>query len=293
MIAAAVNVLVNSLVLAAIYALVGLGWVLIFRATKILNFATGNLMLLSGYVFFFFNNSTLHLPLIPAVAATLIVMMAVGSLTHLAVMRPLAGQPLFAPVIVTLGLAIVMSSLMSIIWGPANRSLAPVGTPALNVVLPGTPLTGYGAAAIVAAVVVIVAVDLFLSRARTGLQMRAVAESALLAAQGAMRIDLLYALAWGMAAVALGVVGITYSFAALLSPFSTALGMRGLTPAIMGGLDSVRGVVLGAIVVALVENLAVLRLGGDAADPIVFAMLLVMLLVRPTGFFGQKEVRRL
>lgn len=287
----ATTVLLESVVLAAVYLQISLGWIIIYRATRVLNFATGQFLLFAALLY-----ATLSVTLgVPAILAVALVagataMLAMGSYEVL--MRPLAGRPVFAQIIVTVGLSIVLSTLMAMVWGSDQRALSsPVGGEVHR--LPGGAVFTDLDLVIIAVSVALFAVLLvFLQRSRPGRQMRATAESPLLASQSGMNINLIFRLGWGVAGVAMAVGGVGYAYLTLVSANIVELGLRGLAPALIGGLDDVRGAVIGAVVIAAAENLAATYLGGDVRNVVPFVVILLVLAIRPYGLFGSPEVRR-
>lgn len=285
------DVIVSSLVLAGTYALVALGWVFIFRATGILNFATGQFLVLGCY-FFFWTSVQLSLPFWLALPIALVLIAALGALVYLATLKPLAGQPLFSPIMVTLGLSIVMTSAMTIIWGAQSRVLEP---PIENKTyrLPGDAvITTFGLATVVTALVVYALVMAFLRLSKRGIQMRATAENPLLASQRGINVDVIFVIAFGVAVAAAALAGLSFSYSNVLAPTAVALGLRGLAPALIGGMDSIGGALIGSVIVAFIETAAVTQFGGDIKDMAAFLVLFVALAIRPHGLFGTPEIRR-
>jgi branched-chain amino acid transport system permease protein len=282
---------VSSLVLAAMYALVALGWVFIFRATGILNFATGQFVVLGCYLFFW-TSIQLGMPFWLALPIALLLVAALGALVYLGTLRPLAGQPLFSPIMVTLGLSIVMTSAMTIIWGAQSRLIEP---PIDNHTyhLPGDAvITTIGVLTIITTLVVYGAVMAFMRLSKRGVQMRATAENPVLASQRGINVDMIFVIAFAVAVAAATLAGISFSYSNVLAPSIAALGLRGLAPALVGGMDSIGGALIGSVVVAFIETAAVTQWGGDIKDMAAFLVLLVALAVRPHGLFGTPEIRR-
>lgn len=283
------DALLASVGTSAGYALVGLAWVIIYRTTGLLNFATGSLLVLAA---FGFSTLAASLPIGLAALAVLLLSAGGGVAIYSAALRPLAGQPTFSAVVLTLGLSIVISSVVSIVWGRDNRVLPP---PFVNETyhVGESLITKYQIAAVLACVVLFSVTLLFLKFSRFGLQMRACAESPLLASQSGVRIGAVFALAWAIAMVAICIGGISTSYTTgILTTAHAALGLRAVAPALIGGLDSVGGVLFGAVIAALVENLAVVYIGAEVQSVALFLVLLVVLLIRPYGLFGTPEVRR-
>lgn len=284
------DVLAGSVVLAGIYLLVALSWVIVFRASKLWNFATGQFLVLAGF---------LAATLIAAgmnywitMVVVVILMAAMGVLTYRFLLRPLAGEEMYAPFIVTLGIGIVIQGLIPMIWGPNNLPL-PAPFPNTRLDLPfGIALTVNDLIVPAVAVVVYLGLIIFLRKTRVGGQMRAANESTLLASQSGMNVFLLFGLAFAIAFAALALAGIVNGQRSLVAMSAIPLGLKGLVPAMLGGLNSVPGAAVGALIVAVVESMVVLFLGADWSNLVVFLILLIVLAVKPHGLFGKAEAQR-
>jgi branched-chain amino acid transport system permease protein len=285
------DVMVSSLVLAGTYTLLGLSWVIIFRATRVLNLAVGQFMALGAYLAFTFMVS-FKLPFIVAVLLAVLSMMLFAGMTFHLFVRPLHGQPHFVVVVLTIGWSFVIASAIAIIWGPDLHVLPPP-VPNQVYILPfGARLTTYGLAIVVTAVVCATALVLFFRFSRLGIRMRAASELPTLASQSGVNITILFFIAWALAGVTSTLVGIGFGYTNVVAPSVAQVGLRGLTPALIGGFESLPGTILGAIILAFIETIGVRLLGGDAEDAVVGIVLFIFLMVRPTGVFGQAEVRR-
>lgn len=284
------TVLLESVVLASIYLQIALAWIVIFRATRVLNFATGQFLLLPALVFSTATLAGLHPAL--AVLISLVVTVGVAMASYDLMLKPLAGRPIFTQIIVTVGLAIVMTSAMRLIWGNQPRSL-PQAIPKDPHYLPGGAiLTTLDLTILGLSLATFVLLLLFLQRSKLGRQMRAAAEAPLLASQTGLNITSLNRLSWAMTGVATVLAGVAFAHLTLVSQSIVELGLRGIAPALVGGLDSVRGAIVGALVIAAIENLAAVYFGGDVRNVVPFAVIMIVLLIRPYGLFGTPEVRR-
>lgn len=285
------DIFVSAMVLSGTYVLLGLSWVIIFRATGVLNLAVGQFMAIGAYLMFTFLvlfHFTFLLGLLLAVCS---VALFAGLTFHLFVRR-LHGQPHFVVVVLTIGWSIVIAGAISIIWGP-DLHVLPQPFPNRVYLLPfGARLSTYGAATVVAATILGAALILFFRYSKLGVQMRAASELPVLASQSGVNITLLFFLAWALSGVTTTFAGITYGYTNVVSPSVAQIGLRGLTPALIGGFESLPGTIIGAILLAFVEVIGVRILGGDAEDAVVAAVLFVFLMIRPTGVFGQAQVRR-
>jgi branched-chain amino acid transport system permease protein len=284
------DVLTGAIVLAGIYLLIALSWVIIFRASKLWNFATGQFLVLAGFICATLIGAGVNYW--AAMLVVLVVMAAMGVMMYFFLLRPLAGQEMYAPFIVTLGVGIVIQGLIPIIWGPNNLPL-PAPFPSSTLDLPwGISLTTNDLIVPVVAVVVYVGLLAFLRWTKAGGQMRAANESTLLASQSGMNVWLLFGIAFAIAFGALALAGIASGQRSLVALSAIPLGLKGLVPAMLGGLNSVGGAAVGAVIVAVVESLVVLYLGADWSNLVVFAILLLVLAVRPHGIFGKAEAVR-
>lgn len=285
------SIIASSLVLASIYLEVSLGWIVIYRATKVLNFATGQLLLLGALIYATLT-STFHVPALFALLIAALMNALVASLSFELLMRPLAGRPAFSQIIVTVGLGIMLTSVMNIIWGNQPRALNPAVSDRVFHLPGGAILTNLDLVIIGLSLGLFLGLLLFLQRSRTGRQMRAAAELPLLASQSGVNINTVFRLAWAISGVALALAGIGFSYLTLVSPNVALLGLAGIAPALIGGLDDVRGAIVGSVVLALVENFAATYIGGDVRAVAPYLVILLVLAVRPYGLFGVQEVRR-
>ncbi len=285
------DMVVSALVLAGAYILLGLSWVVIFRATRVLNLAVGQFMAIGAYMAFTFL-VVFKMPFLLAILLALVSVALFAGLTFHLFVRPLHGQPHFVVVVLTIGWSIVIGGAISIIWGP-DLHVLPQPIPDKVYLLPfGARLSTYGAATVIVAVVTATALVLFFRFSKLGIRMRAAAELPVLASQSGVNITVLFFIAWALAGICTTFAGISFGYTNVVSPAVAQIGLRGLTPALIGGFESLPGTILGAIILAFVEVVGVRLLGGEAEDAVVAAVLLAFLMVRPTGVFGAAEVRR-
>jgi branched-chain amino acid transport system permease protein len=293
------NAIVSGLILAGLYTVAGLAWVLLFRAAKILNFGTGQFIVLGAY-FYFLLTSNARLPFWAGLIGATVCMAAVGFVVQWGLLRRLLGTPAhavghapFAPVILTFGIAAVVQHAVTIFFGPEPRSLqSPL--PGSVISLPGhAVVTADGLLIWFIAIVLLVAATLVIRYSKWGIQMRAAAEQPLLASQSGINVGNVFIGAWIVASGICALAGVSYSYSTVLSPDLVNIGVRSLSPVIVGGMDSVAGLVPGAIIVALAENLLVLVFGEGVRDAAVMLVILAVLAIRPNGLLGTGDIRRL
>src|SRR5438034_172720 len=246
--------LATTLVVASLYALLGAGYVLVYRASRVLNLAQGDLLTLGGYFLFataatFPGAPVLALPLAAALSAL------TGVLVYVALMRPMAGHPVFAAVLVTVTLGILLRAAIVLVF--TDRTRHPLQN--LGLSNPPRPLAGgavvstFDLVMVGAAVAFFAALFVFLKVSPLGIRMRAAGERALLASQRGINFHGVFALSWALSAFAGGLAGMIYSSNVRLEPSLGILGLRAFAVALVGGLDSLGGVVPAALLVAAVE----------------------------------------
>ena len=284
------NLLVVILIQASFYALLGIGYVLIYRATRILNLAHGDLMVFGAYLFFqalVTSGGSLTF----AITAAALGAALLGAMVYLGLMRPLASYPVAVGVLATIALGLVLRTIITVIWSAQTRYPAElVGQTGRPIALfAGVSVSGIDTLIIAAAIIAIIGFPLLLRLSTVGIEMRGVAENAVLAAQRGINIHRINALSWAAATVMAAVAGIFFSIKVRLGPDIWYVGLAGFAPALIGGMDSLKGVVIGAIIVAAAEVLSALYIAPQVAVAAPFLVLLVALWIRPWGIFGSRE----
>lgn len=284
----------NTIVLGSLYALMGIGFVTLFRSTGVVNFAQGSLMVVGAYALYSLTSS-LHLPFFAAFVIAVLLVAAVGALVYAAFLFRLTGADLFVTVIATLGLSIVVQTATSMIWGPNERPLPVFFRSGTFLSVFGIEFTRVDAVAVIASVALIVGFELILQRTALGVQTRAVADSTHLAALMKIRVHGVSAMAWAISSLCAAIAGIAIALqVGAVDPVSVSqVGLLVFPVVIVGGVDSLRGALVGGVLIAAIQNVVLQYLGGNWVDPMAYAALLVMLLVRPTGLFGSRAVIRI
>ena len=284
------SLLVVILIQASFYALLGLGYVLIYRATRVLNLAHGDLMVFGAYLFFqalVWTGGNVSIALSAGLAGSALL----GIVVYHGVLRPLAGYPVAVGVLATIALGIVLRSIITLIWSGQTRYpseyIGQLGRPIE--IVSGLSVSLIDALIILVAIAALSGLPLLLQRASIGVDMRAVAENALLASQRRINIHRINAMSWALATVMAGVAGIFFSLKVRLGPDIWYVGLAGFAPALIGGMDSLRGVAIGAVIVAAAEVLAARFIAPQIALAAPFLVLLVALWIRPWGLYGSRE----
>jgi branched-chain amino acid transport system permease protein len=290
--------LVRGLGVGSTYALLGVGFVIIYRATDVINFAQPALMILGAFAASYLATQA-GLPFVLAVVLAMAVLAALGMLTERLALRPMVGRPSFSAATVTVGLFIVLLILAFRLIG---TQVITVGDPwgLSTVSLLGFEVFTVDLAKMAIALLTIAAVGLFLTRSRVGLAMRATAldqETAL--AQG-VQVGRMFGLSWGISAALAALAGVLVSTGATGVDATIALvALKALPVIILGGLDSIRGAVVGGLIIGVAESLTKTYqpvyapwLGANFDLIVPYLIMIVVLMVRPYGLYGTKEVQR-
>ncbi len=284
------QLIVNIVVLASIYALIACGYVLIYRVSRVLNLAHGELMMLGAYLLVMTASMFSGNPF-AAIAAAVVLSLIVGVLVYVLLMRRMAGEMVLAAVLTTVALGILLRGLMILIWSAQQQypgEALGLSNPAL--VLPGGGRISTFAAAIVAAnAVAYAALFLFLQFGRWGVRMRAAGQNPLFAAQRGINLHAIYALAWGLSTLTGSIAGMLIALNSGLTSSMATIGLKAFPVALVGGLDSLLGALFGAGIVAAAEILSIQYIDPLLSDVVPFLVLVVALVVRPWGLFGTRE----
>jgi branched-chain amino acid transport system permease protein len=275
------------LALGSLYALLGAGIVVVYRTSRVLNFAQGELAIVGGY------GITTALAVaggsvVLGLGLTLVVAAIVGAAIYFVLMRPILGEAPYVGVLVTIGLAIFLRSLMVFIW-EGRVEIVDLGETGSWNLISDVEVPRSNARTFIGCTATFIIIYLIYQRSRLGVQMRAVAENVTLAAQRGINVDVAICTAWAVAVVAAAVGGALYGSQALLSVPAAVVGVKAITAALIGGLDSLKGAYIGGLVVAGIEFLTTTEVNARYADIAPILILLLVLTLRPWGLFGTAE----
>lgn len=280
---------VNIAVLASIYALICCGYVLIYRVSRVLSLAHGELMMLGAYGLYATASLFKGHPLL-ALAAAAALALLVGVAVYLALMWRMTGESVLAAVLATIALGILLRGAMILVFGTQTQyPLRDLGWSNASLPVFGARISGVGLALVLATAAVYTGLFAFLRWTRWGIRMRAAGQHPLLAAQRGIGLHGVYALAWGLATFTGGMAGMLIACDAGLEGTLVIIGLKAFPAALVGGLDSLVGALVGALVVAGAEVLLIHHVDPLLSEVVPFAVLLAMLAVRPWGLFGTRE----
>ena len=285
---------VTGLAWGSVYACIALGFVLIFKATDIFNFAQPELMMLGAYMAFTLI-IYLKLPFLVAFFVVLILMGLIAAIMEMMVVRPMVGEPVLAVIMVTLGLANVLRGLTGLIWGYEELQFP---TP-----FPDEPILIFGAAVnqaeiytIIATGILLIVFFLFFKYSDSGISMRATAEDTSTAFLMGINVKRVFTASWVIASVVATIAGIFLASFTFLEPIMGFTGLKALPAIILGGMDSIHGSIIGGLIIGVAENLAGFYLedylGSGINDVAAYVIVLIVIMIRPYGLFGTKEIER-
>lgn len=280
---------VNIAVLASIYALISCGYVLIYRTSRVLNLAHGELMMLGAYGLFTTASLFGRHPLV-AIAMSAVLAMVVGVLVYVVLMRRMTGESVLAAVLTTIALGILLRGAMVLVFGAQEQHPLPLlGFENASIAIGDARISAVSLMLVLATAAVYLGLWAFLRYTVWGIRMRAAGQNPLLAAQRGIGLHAIYALAWGLATLTAGLAGMLIACDAALDQTMVMIGLKAFPAALVGGLDSLLGALVGALVVAAAEVLLIYYVDPLLSDVVPFAVLLAMLVFRPWGLFGTRE----
>jgi len=292
------EVLIGGLLSGVMYSLVALGFVLIYKASGVFNFAQGAMVFFAALTYV----GLLELGLSPwlALPATLVVMVIVGLVTERVVLRPLVNQPQISLFMATIGLTFFIEGLAQWMWGANVRGLElglqdePIAWLTENT---GMSVSKFDLAAAGVAAILVTALALFFSRTRIGRALRAVADDHQAAMAIGIPLQQIWAIVWSVAGAVALVAGLLWGARNGVQYALTFVALKALPVLILGGFDSIPGAIVGGLIIGATEKLAEVYIGpyfgGGIEGWFPYVLALVFLLFRPEGLFGEKIIRRI
>jgi len=280
---------VNIVVLASIYALIACGYVMIYRVSRVLNLAHGELMMLGAYLLLataslFSGHAAM------ALGAAVALSLVVGLLVYVFLMRKMTGEMVLAAILTTVALGILIRGLVVLLWSAQQQYPAQaLGVPNPSLVIGNARISLWSAVLVITNAAVYGGLFVFLRFGRWGIRMRAAGQNPLLAAQRGIKLHSVYALAWSLSTLTGALAGILMALDSGLTTSLPVIGLKAFPAALVGGLESLAGALVGALIVAAAEVLLIYYVDPLLSDVVPFLVLIAMLIVRPWGLFGTRE----
>ncbi|RJG40863.1 branched-chain amino acid ABC transporter permease [Mesorhizobium sp. DCY119] len=274
-----------------IYALIALGIIVIFKSSKTFNFAMGEMMMLSAY-FFYAATVTYSLGLVAGFCIALLGSIAIALLIERVAIRPMLGRPFIAVVMVTFGIGSIIRGVVGMVWGPNDLQI-PAILSRSPIMLGDIFIPGKTARAFAIAVVIVVGLIAYLRYSRAGVALRAAAADAITAYSMGIDVRRIIAFTWIIAAITGCISGVLMANVNTLTPHLGMVALNVLAVVILGGMNSIGGVLIAGFIIGWLEAVTGLMLGTEYREITPYILALMVLLVRPTGLFGTKEIERI
>lgn len=274
----------------AILALAALGFVLIYKSSDVINFAQGEFLLVGAYITFaMIAQFGLVWPL--GMILTMFLAVVMGVIVERLVLRPMIGEPIISIIMVTIGLSSLLRAIVSGIWGNLPRAFPPF-IPSQTVKILSAVVGADRLWAFVIALILLGLFSLFFRRSKEGIAMRAVADDQQAALSMGISVKKIFAWAWSIAAATAAIGGALVANIIGVSGELSGFGLRVFPVVILGGLDSIPGAIVGGIIIGLLEAYTGGYIGQGLNSVIPFVLLILILMVRPYGLFGQEIIER-
>jgi branched-chain amino acid transport system permease protein len=287
--------LISGIVVGSIYALIALGFVLIYKSTAVINFAQGELLMFGAYLCLALV-VVLKIPFWLAFVATLIAAALFGFLLERLFLRPMIGEPAISIIMLTIGLASLLKGIIHVIWG-SETLVYPAIFPAEPLRFGAIVVSQVYLYSVFFAVLCLILFNLFFRYSSSGIAMRAVANDQQAAQSMGISIKKIFAIAWAIAAVVAGVGGILIGNINGVNSSLSTFGLKVFPAVILGGLDSIPGAILGGFIIGLLEALSGMYLDpifeGGSKEVVPFIVLVVVLMIKPYGLFGTEEIEKI
>lgn len=285
--------LVGGLLAGVMYSLVAIGFVLIYKASGIFNFAQGSMVLFAALTFVTLRDAGWSFPL--ALSSTLIVMVVGAIFIERFVLRPLVGQSDLTLFMATLGLSYVIEGLAQLLMGASVHELN-LGVDDLPIQIGPILVSKFDLLAASVAGLLVLSLSLFFNLTRTGISLRAIADDTVAAQSIGIKLPVLWRVVWGVAGLVALVAGLLWGARQGVQFSLTLVVLKALPVLIIGGFTSIGGAIVGGLLIGATESLAEIYvsdlLGGSVSTWFAYLVALLFLLVRPSGLFGEHRIER-
>ena len=282
--------LINGISIGSVYAIIALGYTMVYGIAKMLNFAHGDIIMVGAYISFCVTNY-LGLPIIVSVVAAMAVCTVLGMLIEKLAYMPLRGTPSLAVLITAIGVSYFLQNGAQLIWGPSPKNFSSI-VPFEPIFFAGGELviTAEVIVTIAVSILIMIGLTLFTTCTRTGKAMRAVSEDRAAAQLMGISVNNTISMTFAIGSALAAVAGVLLcSTVPTLQPTTGAMpGIRAFTAAVFGGIGSIPGAMLGGVLLGIIETFSKAYISTQFSDAIVFSVLIIILLVKPSGLLGKQ-----
>ncbi len=282
---------IAGLATGALYSLVALGFVIIYKATHVINFAIGEIMMVSAYFFLTFAGILGWHPVLALILSVLLGGI-LGGVIEKTIIRPMLGESPISVIMVTIGLSNILVGMAQILWGGGPRIL-PGFLPKKPIFLGELYVSSKIAYSALIAVTMLACYLVYFRFSRGGVALRATASDQAAAFSMGISVPRVFNFAWIFGCMAAALAGVLVSASGGLSPYAGGMALSVLVVVIFGGLDSIAGALIGGLLVGWLETIAGAYWGGEYKMMAIFTLLTFVLVLKPHGLFGTEEIERL
>lgn len=282
--------LINGISLGSVYAIIALGYTMVYGIAKMLNFAHGDIIMVGGFTVFTIVSTAGGSPVV-GVLASIVVCTVLGVTIEKVAYRPLRGASPLAVLITAIGVSYLLQNVALLIFGSNARQFTSVVTlPALKLAGGKLSISGVTIVTIITCVIIMLALTTFINKTKIGQAMLAVSEDKGAATLMGINVNGTIAVTFAIGSSLATIAGVLLCSAyPSLTPYTGSMpGIKAFVAAVFGGIGSIPGAMIGGILLGVIENLAKAYISSQLADAIVFSVLIIVLLVRPTGILGKK-----
>jgi len=289
------QLIINGLIIGTLYGVVGMCFVLIYKASQVVNFAQGEFLLIGAWVCWWLLTAW-NIPFFWGFLIAVCFMMAFGMAVQMVILRPLIGEPIISVIMVTIGMSIFFQALMKWMFGTFAQPFPPI-FPVDKVDVLGLQVQTAYLMSTGVSLAIMAGFAWFFKYSRMGLAMRATAFSQQVAQSLGISVRQVFALSWGISAAVSAVAGVVVGIVNGVSSALSYFGIKVFPAVILGGLDSILGAVVGGLIVGLLENLgqyvdSQFLKWGNLYEIIPFYALIIILMIKPYGLFGTRDIER-
>lgn len=280
--------LLTGISLGSVYAIIALGYTMVYGIAKMLNFAHGDVIMIGAYMVFIAMNQ-LGLPPIVAILFAMIICTALGMLIERVAYKPLRSASSLAVLITAIGVSYFLQNMALLIWGSTSKSFpSVVSFPKIQI--GSLSISGETTVTILVAALVMVGLTTFINKTKMGRAMQAVAEDKGAAQLMGINVDVTISITFAIGSALAAIAGALWcsAYPLLMPTVGTMPGIKAFVAAVFGGIGSIPGAMVGGILLGIIESLSKAYISTQLSDAVVFSVLIVVLLVKPTGLLGKK-----